>query len=68
MIAIGIGSAKEDANFEIEAKKTDESESKLDDDLELEIDNQEKNEMESEMKLSEVDPKMDSETKSKINY
>lgn len=50
---------KEDTDLEIESKKTDESESKLEEDLELEIDDQKKNEMVSEVKLSEVEPEMD---------
>lgn len=58
MIAIGSGSVKEDTNLEIESKITDESDSKVNEDSELGDKDQEKNEMGSEVNLSEAEPEM----------
>ncbi|KAE8647937.1 probable serine/threonine-protein kinase kinX isoform X2 [Cucumis sativus] len=49
---------KENMELETESKKTDESVSKLDEDLSVEVDDGEKNEMGTEVKLSEEEPEI----------
>ena len=58
MIAIGAEPVKENMELETESKKTDESVSKLDEDLSVEVDDGEKNEMGTEVKLSEEEPEI----------